>query len=233
MQALHVLARLIQQVSFRCRSRGDMSLRAPARTVHWDQEMRAQLTSAPATRRTPGATAALTLAAIVLLVAASATRAGTISASGSGASALTPTAPWRLLDTREQIDGARPLGAGESVMVQVAGRCGVEPGSTAVAVTITTTATIGAGFVTAWASGTVRPLASSLNWARTGEVRANGALVPLGANGAIELYAHGSAHLVVDVTAFFAPADTATSGRFLPLPCLLYTSDAADDLYTV
>ena len=118
----------------------------------------------------------------------------------------------------EQIDGARPLGAGETIVVQVVGRCGVEPGSTAVAVTVTTTGTIGAGFVTAWASGIVRPLAPLLNWARTGEVRANGALVPLGANGAIELYAHGSTHLVVDVTAFFAPADTATSGRFLPVP---------------
>ncbi len=59
-----------------------------------------------------------------------------------------------------------------------------------------------AGFLTAWAGRSARPLASNLN-AVAGEVVANSAVVPVDANGGILLYAYSTAHVVIDVLGFF------------------------------
>lgn len=86
----------------------------------------------------------------------------------------------------------------------------------AAAITITTAASTGAGFVTAYPAGSTRPPTSTLN-ARTGRDTSNSTIVPLGAGGAIEVYAQTATDLVVDVTGVFAAADTSTVGRFRPV----------------
>jgi hypothetical protein len=123
--------------------------------------------------------------------------------------------PCRLLDTR---DAGRPKPvAGETLLLQVRGRCGVAPDATAVVVSVTITEAAGAGFVTAWPAGQVMPLASTNNYA-IGETRANGALLLLGSDGNLSLFTSQSAQIVVDVSGEFFPAESATSGRYVPLP---------------
>jgi hypothetical protein len=139
-----------------------------------------------------------------------------------------PVTPTRLLDTRS---GPRP-GPGTTAVVPVAGRAGIPPagpaGPAAVVVTLTATDVAAPGFLTAWGDGPL-PLASNLNVA-PGDTRANQAVVPVGADGAIRVYQQPGAHVVVDVVGWYTGADAslATTGRFVPVtPVRLADSRAA------
>ena len=134
----------------------------------------------------------------------------------------TTVAPGRLLDTRPsgstvdaQQQGGGTLGAGETRLLPIAGRGGVPAtGVAAVAVNITAVGPTATSFVTAFPAGTTRPNASNLNLA-AGRTLPNMALVPLGANGAIELFnSAGTTHLLVDVVGWFPP-DPAPSTTLL------------------
>ena len=78
----------------------------------------------------------------------------------------------------------------------IAGRGGVPgTGVSAVALNVTGTNAMGAGFVTAWPDGQGRPDASILNLAGVGDVAPNLVIVPLGANGMIDLFSERGADL--------------------------------------
>lgn len=127
------------------------------------------------------------------------------------AAALTSLTPARLLDTRPggaTVDGqqvaAGALPGGGISSLPVLGRGGV-PGSgvRAVAVNVTATEATLDTFVTVWPSPQERPLASNLN-VRALETAPNMAIVPVGADGRIQLYnEQGRVHLLVDVLAWF------------------------------
>jgi hypothetical protein len=114
-----------------------------------------------------------------------------------------PVVPARLLDTR--IVGKPAAKAVSSVAV--AGQGGVPAtGADAVVVTLTVTAPDADGFVTAYPCGGAVPVVSNVNFV-AGATVANLATVALGANGAICLYESVSAHLVVDVSAWYGAGD--------------------------
>jgi hypothetical protein len=119
-----------------------------------------------------------------------------------------PTQPTRILDTRpgpERIGyaGTKPA-AGDTVELQIAGRVGMPAdGIGAVAINLTATEATAPGFVSAWPSGTSRPVVSSLNLERAGQTIPNLVIVPVGANGRISLYTLSGTHLVADVLGWF------------------------------
>jgi hypothetical protein len=129
--------------------------------------------------------------------------------------------PIRVLDTRTATGAARvPSGANPDVTLETA-LTGLAALASAVAVNFTVTDTVGAGFHTAYATGT--PPAdirnadgsvafSNINWDGAGQNRANLAIVPVGTKGtgndakpAITLLAGGggSTHLVIDVVGYY------------------------------
>jgi hypothetical protein len=115
--------------------------------------------------------------------------------------------PARLLDTRPDsavgYSGPKPA-AGSIVKVQITGREGIPDGGlAAVVVNLTATETDAAGFVTAWASGGEQPGTSSLNVDSAGQTRPNHAIVPVGDDGAIQLFTLQGTHLIVDVFGYF------------------------------
>lgn len=128
------------------------------------------------------------------------------------AASYVPVAPCRLLDTRAT---ASPLGTGQTLTLQVAGECAVPEDSSAVALTITAVDTAAAGFLTVWPADRPQPLASTIAWGGAGEVRANGTLVGLSADGEVSVFVNSPTHVVVDVSGAFVPASTATAGRFV------------------
>ena len=85
--------------------------------------------------------------------------------SSSGYSSLTP---YRLVDTRVGTgEPKRPLAGKGSFAVQIAGNDGGKlpaSGITAVALNITSTASAGSGFLTAYGDGANRPTASNVNF---------------------------------------------------------------------
>ena len=121
-----------------------------------------------------------------------------------------PVEPERLLDTRDQ----RPLHAGETVTIPLP--AGVPHDATAVAVNLTTTASPGFGYFTAFPSGAARPNASVLTTSAADQVRAASTIVPVSAAG-LSIYSSAGGHLIVDVTGWFtsSDADETSSGLFV------------------
>jgi hypothetical protein len=114
--------------------------------------------------------------------------------------------PERVMDSRLGIGGpASQFAAGEVRSVQVAGVAGVPRKAQSVVVNITLTGAGGTGFVTAFPSGQSAPDASNVNIV-AGGVRANTAVVKVGADGRISLLmSETNADVIVDVLGSFGP----------------------------
>lgn len=112
--------------------------------------------------------------------------------------------PERLLDSRNGIGGpATKFAAGEIRSLQVAGLAGVPSDAESVVVNITLTGADRIGFITAYPDGQPVPDASNVNIV-PGGVRANTAVVKVGANGRINLLmAEATADVIVDVMGSF------------------------------
>jgi alpha-tubulin suppressor-like RCC1 family protein len=115
-----------------------------------------------------------------------------------------PVSSVRATDTRA---AGGPLGAGGTRVVDLASR--IPTTATAAVLNLTGTPTAST-YVTAFPTGSTRPLASNLNLAPQRDT-ANGAVVALGTGARVTLYNDiGSTHLLVDVAGFFAS----------PVPCV-------------
>ena len=88
------------------------------------------------------------------------------------------------------------------------GQCGIPANAVAVALNVVTVSpTDGPGFLTLWPGGLSRPLASTINY-NIGSIRANNAIIPVGALKDIAVHCGqgvGTADLVIDVFGYFAP----------------------------
>ena len=110
--------------------------------------------------------------AAALSVAAGAGGIAVVTAAGSGTgSVFVPIVPCRLLDTRPAPSTvgprATPIGAGESLTVQVTGsngQCVVPASATALVLNTTAISPTADGFVTLYPSDAPRPNASNLNF---------------------------------------------------------------------
>jgi surface antigen len=118
--------------------------------------------------------------------------------------ALASLSPSRVLDTRTGVGALKSLvSGGKSVDLVVAGRGGVpSSGVAAVVLNVTATSTIGAGFVTVFPTGAIRPTASSLNFAKAQTI-ANQVIAKVGAGGAVSLYTSAGAQLIADVAGYY------------------------------
>lgn len=112
--------------------------------------------------------------------------------------------PGRLLDSRDGTGGTLGMiGPGQQIDLVVAGREGVDPASTAVALNVTVTEPTAGSYLTVWPTGSDRPLASSVNMT-SGQTVPNLVLSKVGTDARVSIYNHsGSTHVVVDVLAGF------------------------------
>ena len=128
--------------------------------------------------------------------------------------------PERLLDTRT--DGTQHrLHSGETVTVGIAERLPRFPTAEvgAVLVNFTIANGIPPGYLTAWASGMPQPATSNVNASVIGDVAANLAIVPLGADGSIQLFASTDLDVIIDIVGYFTSSNApeATIGFFVPV----------------
>jgi hypothetical protein len=122
-----------------------------------------------------------------------------------------PVTASRLLDTRS---GTKPV-ARATINVPVVGKGGVPATAKAVVVNLTATEATAPGFVTVWPGAANRPNTSNLNLDTNNQTRANQVVVPLGTDGAIQLYTEKGTHLIVDVLGYFEATETSKDGRIL------------------
>lgn len=132
-------------------------------------------------------------------------------AAGSG---YTPLTPGRILDTRNGTGGTSgPLEAGRSLPVTVAGADGgllPASGISAVALNVTVADATGAGYLTVYPDGESTPNTSSLNF-RAGDARSAEVIVPVGADGKIDIADGGpvgGTQVIADVDGYFSAAGT-------------------------
>jgi hypothetical protein len=126
-------------------------------------------------------------------------------------------APARLADTRPghtTVDGlyagGGQVGAGSTLVLQVAGRGGVPIDSVAATLNVTVTEATAPGFLTAFPCGAPQPTASNLNYG-VGTTIPNAVITKLGTNGNVCLFVQQAVHLVVDVNGAFPPSTTYVS----------------------
>jgi plastocyanin len=139
------------------------------------------------------------------------TRTPTVTAPG-----VTPTplalvfhtlTPCRVADTRNANGpyGGPALQAGATRVFAIANQCGVPAGARSIAFNVTVTQPAASGYITLFPAGASLPLASTLNY-RSEQTRANNAIAPLGAGGALAVFSGqgaGTTHFIIDVTGYF------------------------------
>ncbi|MEZ2389059.1 polysaccharide deacetylase family protein [bacterium RCC_150] len=124
-----------------------------------------------------------------------------------------PMTPSRFLDTRNSV----AVGPGGTVSFQVGGVGGIPATISAVTFNFTVANPTSFGFATAYASGTTRPNASNLNFAKD-QIVPNSVTVPVGTDGKVTLYngsPTGTAQFIADVSGYYLGGGAATvSGAF-------------------
>ena len=119
----------------------------------------------------------------------------------------TPYGPSRILDTRHGIGAAKAkVATGGHVVLKIAGNGSIPAGVTAVALNLTVTDATGAnGYISAEPDGTAVK-SSNMNYLK-GQTVTNYAIVPVAADGRIDLYdvgtAAGTVDLIADVSGYF------------------------------
>jgi hypothetical protein len=155
----------------------------------------------------------------------------------AGGSTYLPKGPARILDTRNAIGvpGKTPVAGQGTVSLTVAGVGGVPAtGATAVVLNVTATAPTSTGHLIAYPSGATRPTASNINWLK-GQTRPNMVVLPIGADGKVNLYnaGLGTVHFIADVFGYYTPTTegssfhTAGPSRLLDTRYALGTSGTA------
>ncbi|MGH2466896.1 MAG: hypothetical protein ACRDGL_04105 [Candidatus Limnocylindrales bacterium] len=137
----------------------------------------------------------------------------------SGGARYEPLGPTRLLDTRPGGTGlSGHFQAGIARTLHVQGVSGVPKDATAVTVNLTVVGQSAGGYLSLTTSPTNSPATSTLNFPK-GDIRANGAIVPLSTDGSLSITymaAPGATtDAVMDLTGAFVP--TAAGTAFTPL----------------
>ncbi|HVB41822.1 MAG TPA: DNRLRE domain-containing protein [Streptosporangiaceae bacterium] len=135
----------------------------------------------------------------------------TSDAAAAGDTTYTPMTPTRVLDTRNGTGAPKAkLAAGGTLTLQIGGANGIPAGVSAVAVNLTAVNDSGAGFLIDYADGTTQPGVSGLQF--NTQTIAGMAIVPVGADGKIDLHAGGtgSTDVIGDVAGYFT---TGTAGE--------------------
>ena len=114
--------------------------------------------------------------------------------------------PCRILDTRDPNGpyGGPALAASSTRVFTIANQCGVPPTAKSVSVNVTVTQPTAPGHLILFPGGTP-PSVSTINF-RTGQTRANNAIVPLSATGTVSVtdgQTSGTTHFILDVNGYF------------------------------
>jgi len=133
-----------------------------------------------------------------------------------------PLTPARILDTRGSNGGhAYPLGPGQALTLQVAGRGGVPSSDvSAVLLNVTVTDATANSYLAVWPTGLSRPTVSNINF-HAGAAIPNLVEVALGAGGQVSFFnAAGSVDVIADVEGWVGDNlnSYGDAGLFEPLP---------------
>jgi len=143
--------------------------------------------------------------------------------------------PCRIVDTRNPngpYGGPALVGGGPARTFNIpGGPCtGIPTSAGAYSLNFTVVNVSGPnGFLTAYPTGSTRPTVSSLNFT-TGQIVGNGAIVPAGTGGSIDIYTNDSTDLIIDINGYYMSGSIATpwnTGQHM----YLYANTPAEALF--
>jgi YVTN family beta-propeller protein len=126
-----------------------------------------------------------------------------------------PLTPCRLVDTRNT-GGPIQGGTAQSFPLPQRGGCNVPTTAAAFSLNVTVVPIGSLGYLTIWPTGESQPFVSTMN-SLDGRIKANAAVVPAGASGAVSVYASSTTNVVLDIDGYFIPTSGSTLA-FYPLP---------------
>ncbi|WP_224275826.1 hypothetical protein [Streptomyces sp. LS1784] len=120
---------------------------------------------------------------------------------------FTPLHPNRIADSRT--DGTGPLGSSATRSIRVARPELGDQDAHAVVLNVTATDGTADSFLTVYPTGTTRPSEASNVTVPVRRDVANRVVVPVGADGKIDIYNHiGSVNVIVDIVGYYSPSGT-------------------------
>ncbi len=125
--------------------------------------------------------------------------------------------PCRLVDTRPP-NGSGPIlgGTFQNFPIPQEGGCNIPTSAVAYSLNVSVVPQHSLGYLTIWPAGEGRPVVATLN-SLDGRIKANAAIVPAGANGAVSIYVTDTTNVILDINGYFAPVSGSTLA-FYPLP---------------
>ncbi len=125
--------------------------------------------------------------------------------------------PCRLVDTRQT---GNPLqgGIAQNYAIPQLGDCNVPSTATAYSLNVTVVPHGGLGYLTIWPAGQAQPTISTMN-SLDGRIKANAAIVPAGASGAVSVFVSNTTDLVLDIDGYFEPASGRHCSSIALKPC--------------
>jgi YVTN family beta-propeller protein len=145
-----------------------------------------------------------------------------------------PVSPCRLVDTRltPGTFGGPPIAAGTSRSFPLPQQpyCNIPTTALAYSLNVTVVPQGTLGYLTIWPTGVSQPVVSTLN-SLDGRVKANAAIVPAGAAGAISVFVSDTTNVILDINGYFEPAGPQTLQFYPVSPCRVFdTRNQTGDL---
>ena len=140
----------------------------------------------------------------------------------ASALAFYPVTPCRIADTRNAngpFGGPSLAGGTSRSFTAPSSACGIPAAAEAYSLNVTVVPPGPLTYLTTWPTGQPQPNVSTLN-ALQGQIAANAAIVPAGANGAISVFVSDPSNVIIDVNGYFAPPGGAGALYLYPAtPC--------------
>ena len=135
--------------------------------------------------------------------------------SGPSPAQFVAATPCRLVDTRNT-GGPIQGGTYRTFPVPQLGGCNIPAIATAYSLNVTVVPQGPLGYLTIWPAGATQPYVSTMN-SPDGRTKANAAIVPAGASGAVNVYVTNTSNVILDIDGYFE-APTSQTYQFYTLP---------------
>ncbi len=134
--------------------------------------------------------------------------------------AFYPVPPCRIIDTRRangMFGGPAISAQGTRTVPIPQSTCNIPASALAYSLNVTAVPLATLGYLSIWPAGQSQPVVSTLN-SFDGSIVANAAIVPAGAQGAVNVFTSDATQVILDINGYFAPASTANGLGFYILP---------------
>ena len=179
----------------------------------------------------PGAVVVNPMSNTVYVADSYSNQASVITGASSPPLQFVPVPPCRVADTRvtNGLFGGPylPGGSTRNFPIPQNNNCNIPNTAVAYSLNVTAVPLTGAlRFMTVWPAGELLPISSTLN-SQDGRIKANAAIIPAGAGGAVSVYATNATNVILDINGYFQHPTSQTLQFYSLTPCRVFDTRSA------